>query len=51
VLDSGIAENQFGTWALRQPRPCETCGKQFLPWKRDGRFCSRVCSNRRSLHT
>lgn len=39
--------NQFGTHRLRSAQPCEGCGNLFVPWKKDGRFCSRGCANRR----
>lgn len=30
---------------MPDPRPCEYCGKPFIPAKRIRRFCSRTCSN------
>ncbi len=33
----------------RTERPCVRCGAMFYPWKAAGRFCSRVCANRRAV--
>jgi len=43
----GHVVNQYGTYPFKTERPCETCGKPFMPWTSRGRFCSRECSNRR----
>lgn len=32
---------------VQPPRPCETCGKYFSPRKKNARFCSTTCSNKR----
>lgn len=49
IRDAGVVGNQFGRWRLREPRQCDTCGAEFLPWLRTSRFCSRACANRRHL--
>jgi hypothetical protein len=45
----GTVKNHAGVFPLRTERPCEKCGKPFLPWKPASRFCSRACANGRHL--
>jgi hypothetical protein len=48
LAERGVIENQHGSFPLRSARACERCGALFVPWKAAGRFCSRVCANRRT---
>jgi len=30
---------------LKKPKRCEVCGKEFMPTRRDNRYCSRYCTD------
>lgn len=42
--------NALNSERARQPRPCETCGEDYLPGTPQARYCSVSCARRRPDH-